>query len=141
MIQRVQTIWLLIASALGFVEIKAPLYEGVLAGQTVKELTANQSLPLFALTAAVAVLALVTIFLYKNRSAQMTLIITGIFVSAALIGLEVWQENKFQQINGIQKGSFEWGALLPVAIIISLLLAARNISKDNKLIKSLDRLR
>jgi hypothetical protein len=141
MIQRVQTIWLIFAAIAGFLTTQIPLYSGVVAGDIAKKYSATESLLLFALAVIASLLALISIFLYKNRSTQMKFTLLGIFVSIALIGLEVWQIGSYQQSAGILKGGYYWGALLPIAMAIFFVLAAVNIRKDNKLVKSLDRLR
>jgi hypothetical protein len=65
----------------------------------------------------------------------------GIVASIILIALEVWKISEFEEANGAVKGTYYWGALLPIAMAIFFVLAAINIRKDNKLVKSLDRLR
>src|SRR4051812_15509836 len=112
MIQRVQTIWLLLAAIAGFLTTQVPLYSGTLAGEVIKKYTATESLLLFAMAIIAALLAVIAIFLYKNRSSQMKFTGLGIFVSIALIALEVWQIGAFEQSNGILKGAYYWGALL-----------------------------
>ena len=141
MIQRVQTIWLLLAAIAGFLTTQVPLYSGTFAGEVIKKYTATENLLLFAVAIIGALSALIAIFLYKNRSNQMKLTGLGIFVSIVLITLEVTQIGTFQQSPGIVKGTYYWGALLPIAMTIFFILAAINIRKDNKLVKSLDRLR
>ncbi len=141
MIQRVQTIWLLLAAIAGFIITQVPLYEGSLAGQAVKKYFATESLLLFAVAIIAALSALIAVFLFKNRSAQIKLTIFGILASVAFIALEVWQAANFSKSYGILKLSYLWGALLPVAMILFFILAAINIRKDTKLVKSLDRLR
>lgn len=141
MIQRIQTIWLLLAAVAGFLITQVPLYQGTLASQTVKRYFATESLLLFAVAIIAALSALIAIFLFKNRSAQIKLTIFGILASVAFIALEVWQADNFSKSNGILKLSYLWGALLPVAMIFFFILAAKNIRKDRKLVKSLDRLR
>lgn len=141
MIQRVQTIWLLLAAIAGFIATQVPLYEGILASQAVKKYFATENLLLFAVAIIAALSALVAVFLFKNRSAQIKLTIFGILASVAFIALEVWQAENFSKSGGILKLSYLWGALLPVAMIFFFILAAINIRKDTKLVKSLDRLR
>jgi hypothetical protein len=53
----------------------------------------------------------------------------------------VWQISRFQADNSILKGSYYWGGLLPIAVMVCFILAASAIRKDEKLVKSLDRLR
>ena len=148
MIQRVQTIWLLLASAAGFLTTEVPLYAGTLAGEVVRKYTATQNLLLFSDDIVAAVVALIAIFLYKNRGSQMKLTAIGILASIIMIALEVWQAGEFERSGDIVNSSisplnyhYYWGALLPVAMTIFFILAAVNIRKDNKLVKSLDQLR
>jgi len=141
MIQRKQTIWLLLAAIAGFLITRVPLYAGTLVGEVVKTYTATENLLLFAVTIIAALLALVAVFLFKNRKLQMKLAVTGVIVSVALIALEVWQVAEFGRTNSILRGTYSWGALLPIAMTIFFILGAVNIRKDEKLVKSLDRLR
>lgn len=141
MIQRVQTIWLLLAAVTGFIMTRVPLYQGVVAGQALKKYFASESFPLFGVAIIAILAALTAIFLFKNRSAQIKLTILGILASVAFIALELWQADNFAASNGLLKPSYLWGALLPVAMIFFFILAAINIRKDTKLVKSLDRLR
>lgn len=141
MIQRVQTIWLIFAAAAGFMTTQIPLYVGTLAGEVERNFTATESLPLFALAIVGALLAVVAIFLFKNRGSQMKFTMLGMLTSIALIALEVWKIGEFKDTNFDLKGTYYWGALFPIAMAFFFLLAAINIRKDNKLVKSLDRLR
>ena len=141
MIQRKQTIWLFLAAVCGFVFTQIPLFVATTALNTIRKFVATESLLLFAVSIAVALLALATIFLFKNRPLQFRLAVTGIFVSIGLIALEVWQIEVFRNANAASKASYSWGSLLPIAMTIFFWLAASGISKDQKLIKSLDRLR
>lgn len=141
MIQRVQTIWLLLAAIAGFAVTQVPLYEGTLAGQAVRKYFATESFLLFAVAIIAALCALVAVFLFKNRSAQIKLTIFGILVSVAFIALEIWQAENFQKTAGVLRLSYLWGSLLPIAMIFFFILAAINIRKDTKLVKSLERLR
>jgi FtsH-binding integral membrane protein len=141
MIQRVQTIWLLLAAMAGFLTTQVPLYAGTLAGEVVKKYSATENLLLFAVAIIAGLLAIIAVFRYKNRSSQMKFTGLGIFVSIVLITLEVSLIGDFQKENALLKGTYYWGALLPIAMVIFFILAAVNIRKDNKLVKSLDRLR
>ncbi|RYY09628.1 MAG: DUF4293 family protein, partial [Alphaproteobacteria bacterium] len=88
----------------------------------------------------IGALAIICIFLYKNRKLQFRLSVIGIFLSIAFLGLEYMVVEQFKVDNAIQSGSYQLGALLPVAMAIFFFLAARGIYKDEKLVKSLDRL-
>ena len=141
MIQRIQTIWLLLAAASGFLYTQVPLFTATLADNVEKDFLTKESLLLFAVVICVSLLAAVAIFLFKNRPLQQQLTIFGILGSLGLIALEVWQLQKFQTDNPLFKGTYAWGSLIPIIMVVFFVLASINIRKDQKLVKSLDRLR
>ncbi|MEJ7735895.1 MAG: DUF4293 domain-containing protein [Chitinophagaceae bacterium] len=141
MIQRSQSVWLLLSALCGFALTQVPLFVGRLANNVIKRVIATESLLLFALSISVACLALACIFLFKKRPLQFKLSVTGVIASLAMIGLEVWHIESFKTANSLVKGSYYWGGLLPIAMTILFILAARGIYKDERLVKSLDRLR
>lgn len=141
MIQRIQSVWLFFAAVASFLFTQIPLYSGLSEVNEARKYTADENLLLFALGIVGAILALVTIFLFKNRKLQLKLTGVGIFLSVGLIALEVWMIDRFGEANPDLRVSYSWGSLLPIAMIVLFLMAAINIRKDIKLIKSLDRLR
>jgi hypothetical protein len=141
MIQRIQSVWLALAAICGFAMAKVPLFAATLPDGTVRHFLATESLLSFALAVGIATLATVTIFLFKNRKTQLQLVWLGILLSAVVIGLQVYSVEGFKTSTNMTQGTYQWGGLLPIAMLIFLILAARGIRKDEKLIKSLDRLR
>lgn len=141
MIQRVQSIWLFLAAAFGFLYTQVPAYVLSIAGNIVKKFEPTESLLLFAVSIAVALLALICVFLYKKRTLQFKLSIVGFLASIGIIALEVSQVNGYETTVPLSKGSYYWGSLLPIAMAIFFILASSGIRKDEKLVKSLDRLR
>jgi len=141
MIQRIQTLWLALAAICGFLMVKAPLFSATLPDQTKRSFLASESLLGFALVIGVACMAVVAIFLFKNRTTQYKLALTGALLSAVVIGLQVWAVDAFKKDNTILSGTYQWGGLLPIAMMIFLFLASGGIRKDEKMVKSLDRLR
>ena len=137
MIQRIQSIWLFLAAVCVFLTLKFSTYVG-----TNKDLIPSTflngiaTLPLIFVTLAVGILTLITIFLYKNRKLQLRLTILAVLLEAGLVFLYY---NEIQTFIG--KGTFSITAILHVAVIVFLILAARGISSDNKLIKDSNRLR
>jgi len=137
MIQRIQSIWLLLAAVCVFLTLKFSTYVG-----TNKDLIPSTflngiaTLPLIFVTLAVGILTLITIFLYTNRKFQLRLTILAVLLEAGLIFLYYKEIQTF-----IGKGTFSITAILHVAVIGFLILAARGISSDNKLIKDSNRLR
>jgi hypothetical protein len=141
MIQRIQTVYLAIAALCGFAMAKAPLFKATLADLSIRTFLASESLFVFALVAAAAIMSVVAIFLYKNRPTQYKLALIAAILAAVVIGLEVWAVDVFKKKEQITAGSYQWGGLLPIAMMIFLFLAASGISSDEKKVKSLDRLR
>jgi len=152
MIQRIQSIWLLLASiiilCLLVVPISTVVNENigyVLYGTGIKEFkngveTASAiNTPLLVITVLAGLLSLVNIFNFKNRTLQKRIAIINI---ALILGLSFWLFNLAQQIpGGIEHAEINPGLFLPLGNIIFTLLAIRSIGKDEKLIRSAERLR
>jgi len=154
MIQRIQTVYLLIAEiligALFFVpfaeiagkegsiyrfDIKGIYLEGVQKSEII-----YSSLPLVLLWAVSLILILITIFLYKNRILQMKISTINIFILLGLGGLifyYVWSGAKL--LMGVY--SLTIYLVFPVIAAILIYLAIRAISKDEELVRSIDRIR
>lgn len=139
MIQRVQSLWLLLAAIFGFLTFKLPFYSGSRTVEGIKQpdvrLDAASQILILVLTGIVILLCFIALFLYKNRKKQLTLIIVNTILSIVLLVLY------FLQIQKFETGIISLSCLFTLAIPIFLLLAARGIWKDEKLIKSLDRIR
>ena len=139
MIQRIQSIWLLLAAAACFLTLKLSFYSGnvVQPDQTrrFEQLTAMNNIWLMILTFILGIGIVVIIFLFKDRKLQMKLTIVGILLSIVNIVLFFGQQKKFVE------GSFDLTSPIVFLVPIFLILAAQGIYKDQKLIKSLNRLR
>lgn len=98
-------------------------------------LSATSSLFLIIAAVATGLVAFVAVFLYKSRGMQQKLCFTGL----ALCIISGWLY--YMQIETFVQGAFNlWSAfyfLTPLCFI----LAMRGIYKDQKLVKSIDRLR
>lgn len=136
MIQRIQSLWLLLASACAFAGLKFPYYSGTNAkGITSYELNGTENFLLMVTSIAVGGLALFIIFLFKRRSLQIKLCALGIFLQALLIFLY------YREVNAFETGTFSLTSVLQMITLLAFVLAARAIGKDNKLVKDSDRLR
>ena len=136
MIQRIQSIWLLIASVVSFLTLKLSFYSGIyLPDNLYHQLNGTQSLTIMIPTIGLGILSLVTIFLFKNRIAQLWLCIVAILLDLLLLFLY------YRETSNFTKGDHAFTAVLHILIIASLVLAARGINKDEKLIKDSNRLR
>lgn len=100
-------------------------------------------LPLLVLNILTAGLTLVSIFLYKDRIRQIKFVRLGLFTDVVLIGLVFFVyarivENKLgDTINYLD----EAGVYFPLIIMLFLILANKFILKDERLVRSVDRLR
>lgn len=140
MIQRIQSLWLLVASALAFITLKTSFFSGNIMVNNVKtfqRFTAVGSMLLMILTVVVALAALVAIFLYKDRKVQLRVVAGALIVS--ILNLVLYYKGTGDFIPS--DWAFDLTALLALAIPFFLFLATRGIVRDNKLMKSLDRLR
>ncbi|TDO28639.1 DUF4293 domain-containing protein [Sediminibacterium goheungense] len=135
MIQRVQTLWLLAASICGFASLKMPFYIGSVGATAAEEFTATTNLLLMILTVAGAIVALVDIFLYNNRPLQFRIGLSGLAISILNIILYFIYTKKYDT------GAITLTAVFTFAIPAFFLMAVIGIRKDEKLVKSVDRLR
>ena len=135
MIQRIQTIWLLVASLCSFLSLKFALYSGSDASGAFVELNGQYNIALLIITVIVATLSAVCIFLFKNRKLQMRLGIAALILQLGCLALY------FSQLQKFENGNFALGAVLSFAVPVLLVMALAAINKDQKLVKSLDRLR
>ena len=141
MIQRIQSLWLLIVAIAAFATYTLTLYIGTRTDGTPLPLLLADRFLLVIVIILLGLLALICIFLYKNRKLQFRLSVLGAIFSLGFLFLEYLKVEEFRTENNIVSGSYQIGALLPILMFVFYILAARGIYKDEKLVKSLDRLR
>jgi|SRR5690606_1429798 len=141
MIQRIQSLWLLVVVIAGFATYSLNLFIGTLPDGTKRVFPLAESLLLAIGSIILAILALICIFLYKNRKLQFRLSVLGAIFSFGFLFLEYTIVEKLKASENIISGSYQIGAILPIVMGIFFIIAARSIYKDEKLVKSLDRLR
>jgi len=141
MIQRIQSIWLLLAGVAGLLTYKLPLWQGKLQDGSVKKFMGPESLLLFTLIVVTSLLAFVTIFLFKNRSQQKGLALIGALLSIAIVALEYFLVEDYIKGLNLMENSWQFGAILPILMVFLFFFARAGIVKDEKLVKSLERLR
>ena len=136
MIQRVQTIWMILAAIVTFLTIKFSFYSGTLiVDNTYHVLMATDNFLILILTSALGTGVIINIFLFKHRSVQFRIILFALLAECILIFLYIRETNKYSA------GNFSLWSALHILIIVFLILAARGIYKDSKLIKESNRLR
>jgi Domain of unknown function (DUF4293) len=136
MIQRIQSIWLLLAAACAFASFKFSFYSGTkLNDPLLHNLNASSSFLIMLTTIAVGGVALVTIFLFKKRPLQFWLCVLGILLEVVLVFLYYRESTVFIQ------GTYSLTAILQGIVLLGFTLAIAGINKDAKIIKESDRLR
>lgn len=129
MVQRIQTIFMALA-----------VLAAVFLFVTSQDVDAFGSLPLMMIGCVVLVLTgLLSIFSFRNRKRQILLNNISIFINALLIGVLIyWLQNLSGGIKFPEKGI---EPIFPVLAIICLFIANIYIRRDERLVKSVDRLR
>lgn len=136
MIQRIQSIWLLLAGLCAFATFKFSFYSGTNAkGETSYQLKAGETMLLTITALLIVIISFIAIALYKKRSLQITLSIAGTILTLIILFLF------FRQTQSYSIGAYSLTAVLPIFSIAFFILAILSIRKDEKLIKSTDRLR
>lgn len=140
MIQRKQTLWLLLATAAAVLTFMFPFATGEeLVEKTAMkqntEITAGSSFFTLLLTIASVSISAITIFMFKDRKLQMRLSLLGLLIAAGIFVLYILEMRKL-----VTSTPALW-AILPLLTIAGFFLAFRGIRSDEKLVKSLDKLR
>ena len=136
MIQRIQTLWLILASAFAFLSMKFAFYFiGPNPDLPSDQFNATTNMLLLISTSILGTLCLFTIFVFKQRKLQLWLTILAIILSALNIFLY------FNYKKDYAGGGLALTSVFAFAIPLFLIFAARGIYKDQKLVKSMDRLR
>jgi membrane protein implicated in regulation of membrane protease activity len=136
MIQRIQSLYLLgsfiVSGILAFV---FPLWKD----ENGLNFYTTSSIPMTILFGLSALLSVISIFLYKKRQHQFVLGRLNIILNVILLGLCLFYSlNLSGETSVSEKGI---GLLFPIISIVLLALANKAIKKDEKLVKSVDRLR
>jgi hypothetical protein len=123
-----------------FLTFRLSFYSGNLeiAGQPnniTQYLTAAFNIWILIITIGLICASVIDIFFYKKRKIQLRIVIVSLLFSLLNIYLYYKQTLKFTN------GSYTLTSLLTFLIPVFLFLTARGISKDEKLVKSLNRLR
>lgn len=140
MIQRKQTLWLLLATVAAVLTFMFPFATGEeLVEKTAMkqntEITAGSSFFTLLLTIASIGISAIAIFMFKDRKLQMRLSLLGFIIAAGIFVLYILEMRKL-----VTSTPALW-AILPVVTIVCYFLAFRGIRSDEKLVKSLDKLR
>ena len=153
MLQRIQTVYLLLIVAITIATLFFPL--AVLqAGNDLFSFDASgvstlmgepeliyPTWGLFALVAVIAIVALVTIFLFKRRILQIGLCVFNALLMIGFYGFFAYLAYNFTSSFAEMSLQVKFGLAFPLINLILDYLAIRNIGADEALVRSLDRLR
>jgi hypothetical protein len=155
MIQRIQTLYLILALALMVLLLVFPaaqvigedmqLYQFKITG--VYELSGSGPLldmlywPLLILVVIIMVIYLIAIFLFKRRRLQMRLCIYNILLLAGILGLMYYYLSFTFKETSAMEYSYKLPFVLPLIAMILTYLAFRAVRKDELLVRSIDRIR
>ena len=150
MIQRIQTLYLLLVVVLGtllccFAPVQFLMPEGI---DYIKLMTFDKW-ALATISVAIPALALVTIFLFKRRLLQARLNIMNVFLCLgyyALLALyTAYVVKGYEPIGEQVLADAEWfltvWAAIPLVNVVLTMMATRRILKDEALVRAADRLR
>jgi hypothetical protein len=145
MIQRKQSIWLLLAALLNaavFLGANFSIETRIQNVLQTNRYTVLQHLPSTLFILAAIVLSLIAIFLFRKRPLQMKMSLIALLATMAYCFIN-WMRIKevFANNKMISNYSFGLASITPYFAIVFILLACLGIRKDEKLVKSLDRLR
>jgi len=155
MIQRIQSIWLFLAAITLVLMLFLPivskeiktteisihtmgLYQDAV-GKSGPGLMKEVFTPLLITNIVVALVCFINIFNFRRRSFQKRLAIISIIL---ICGLAFWSSVYAKKIpGGLDGATYDIGAYLPSLAILFCVLAIFGINKDEKLIRSAERLR
>ena len=143
MIQRIQTVYLLLASIVSGVLIFVfNLWESLKNSIYALDFLDSDSyilklIPVLFL--ASAILAFVAIFIFKNRKLQFVIGRLTILINLILLGLLIYLSLTLPGEAAVSEKGI--GMFIPILAILLIVLANKAIKKDEDLVKSADRLR
>jgi uncharacterized membrane protein SirB2 len=144
MLQRIQTIYLFLASAVsgGLIFLLSLWVDDAGVSFYAMDAFSKNSMLLKIMTVLFFLssgLALISVFQFKKRQNQFVIGRFIILINFILLGILVYfTQNLSGEINVSEKGI---GLLIPLVVIVLVALANKAIKKDEELVKSVDRLR
>ncbi|MFM2207666.1 MAG: hypothetical protein RL213_1641 [Bacteroidota bacterium] len=143
MLQRIQSLFLLLVVALSVLLFFLPVYElpsAIPAVSTPQPYVLSGNTLLSIINGAVGVLTFICIFLFRNRNLQLRLANVNLLLICILIGLLFFLADTLGSTSNAPI-SYRYGSYLPLIQLIFTFLASRAIRKDEELVRSADRLR
>lgn len=148
-IQRFQTLFLLVAAVLVATFIFVPFGYSVITEdgveRIVEEWSAYQYLGLVIPAGVAALLLIVDIFLFRNMTLQKALAWVAMALTGACVGVTVYilSSGMMDVTPGVDIVNTRWGGggLLLIAAMLSIGLSISRIAADQRILRNADRLR
>jgi hypothetical protein len=152
MIQRIQSLYLLIATALMGVALLMPVATFTATTGEVFTLSAfslssaglsQSTIWMGILMVAATVLPFITLFLFKRRMLQVRLCAVEIVLLLGCIAFEAiyYYLSGANALAEVAHRQFGWAAIMPIIALILSAMAARATFKDEVMVRSFDRIR
>lgn len=141
MIQRVQTLWMLLSSIAAALIWIVPVFGGLAADGTARICSIRENLLIMFLVALAVIIPFINMFLFKARPTQKKLVVVNMLLAAAILGAEYFFVAAFKKEFGIVQGNWQLSAVLPFFIILFMVFAYRGIRQDEQLLSNADRMR
>ncbi len=155
MIQRIQSLYLLIAAILtgslffltmaemaSIKEVYELTWQGIYKTGAVE--MPELVMPAWALsilTVLATTLSLITLFIFKKRMVQIRLCSLNLGLLLGLSGMIFYMGKTGAKELGASELSFNWPLVLPLVAMVLVFLALRAIGKDEALVRSMNRIR
>lgn len=156
MIQRIQSLFLLIVTILAVVLFFVPLAKyyqetgiftlsltgisSAVSGLVTVKISIWLSVAMMAISGAIAALSIWTILAYQDRKKQISFIRVLLMLTIVLVVIIFALTDHIRKLTGITP-EYEMGIYFPLVSLAMLILAQRFIKKDDELVRSADRLR
>ncbi len=137
MIQRIQTLFLLVAAALITCLFFCPFVDfGNGAGIDYTDI-----MPMTILLVVITFIACINIFLYRRRMVQIRLCMLNSLLLLAFQGYIIYYIATYNAETAASGGVFSLTAAFPLIAAILTFMALRYIARDEAMVKAMDRLR
>ena len=141
MIQRIQSLWLLLSAVCAAITWLVPTFAGSTTDGSMRIFSIRESVLLLFLIIFIAACSFINIFLFGNRKRQKAVTIITFFTTLLFVIAQYMIVKSFKTEFNIPQGNWEISAILPVFILLFQVFAFLGIRRDERLLSSADRLR
>lgn len=144
MLQRIQTLYLLIALVAVGVSLVMDWVTYVMEEASTSFMTGNPAMVMYVLVGLSMLTLVWVISRFKDRKGQMKLANVAMFdmlLIVVMFGVLHYQQIESYNELGELSLSYDLGAAMPLIAIVLIWMAKKAIKKDDDLVKSVDRLR